>query len=74
MECLDEAPDAVEVQPSTLYTMQYIISSRVEKLYTFAVTEEVLTELERIVKRYRNTYVEKEFKSLEILETIIGVE
>ena len=74
IECLDEAPDAVKIQPSTLYTMQHIISSRVEKLYTFAVTEEVLTELERIVKRYRSTYVEKEFKSLEILETIIGVE
>ena len=72
MECLDEAPDAVKVQSSTLYTMQYIISSRVEKLYTFAVTDKILAELERVVKKYRNVYVEKEFKSLEILETIIG--
>lgn len=51
--------------------MQYIISSPIEKLYTFAVKEDVLEELGKVVGAYLDTYVEKRFKSLEILETIV---
>ena len=59
------------VGTSTLYTFQYIISSKVEKLYTFAVKEEVLLELENLIRNYLNVYVGRNFKSLEILETIV---
>lgn len=70
-QCMHEASDGIKLLPSTLYTMQYIISSKIEKLYSFAVTEEVLLELEMVVGRYLGAYVEKEFKSSEILETIV---
>jgi DNA repair protein RecO (recombination protein O) len=50
--------------------MQYIISKEVEKLYTFRVTDHVLNELQRCVKRYLDCYVDHEFKSLEILKPI----
>ena len=70
--CRDALPEnTVELLPSTIYTMQYIISSSIEKLYTFAVTEEVLGELEKITVTYLEEYAGKRFKSLEILETII---
>lgn len=55
---------------STIFTMQYVISSAVEKLYTFTVTEEVLQEFGRIVERFRRTYIDKSFKTLEILESL----
>lgn len=71
--CVLKAPDAVRLLPSTLYTLQYIVSSRVEKLYSFTVTEEVLDELSELVEGYRELHIEKKFKSLEILETIVGV-
>lgn len=70
-KCEFHAPDAVAVGTSTLYTLQYIISSKVEKLYTFAVKEEVLLELENLIRNYLNVYVGRNFKSLEILETIV---
>lgn len=70
-KCKIHAPDAVMVGTSTLYTLQYIISSKVEKLYTFAVKEEVLLELENLIRNYLNVYVGRNFKSLEILETIV---
>lgn len=70
-KCGLHAPDAVAVGTSTLYTLQYIISSKVEKLYTFAVKEEVLLELENLIRNYLNVYVGRNFKSLEILETIV---
>lgn len=69
-ECMHRAADGIKLLPSTLYTMQYIISSEIQKLYSFVVTEEVLAELEKNVKNYLDVYVEKRFKSLEILETV----
>ena len=50
--------------------MQYIISSPIEKLYTFTVTPEVLRELSNLVERCVHRYVEKHFKSLEILSVM----
>lgn len=67
-ECQGIAPDAIAVGSSTLYTLQYIVSSTVEKLYTFTVSDEVLGELRRIMKKYMASHVDKTFKSLEILE------
>ena len=69
-ECREAVPDARTLLPATLYAMQYIISSPIEKLYTFVLKQEVLDELGVIVGAYIETYVGKQFKSLEILETI----
>ncbi|MGN0242748.1 MAG: DNA repair protein RecO [Lachnospiraceae bacterium] len=52
---------------STLYTLQYIMSSSIEKLYSFLVSDEVMTELVRISQNYFFTHVDKKFKSLEFL-------
>ena len=54
----------------TIYTMQYIITSSIEKLYTFTVKEGVLNELRHCMKQYRKFYLDKEFKSLEMLKWI----
>lgn len=56
--------------PSTEYTMQYIISTPIEKLYTFKVTEDVIGELSAIMDKYRKLHIDKTLKSLEILEKI----
>ena len=66
-----EYPQVAEIKnisPSATYTLQYIISSSLEKLYTFTVTPEILTEIKAIMKKYRERYIEKSFKTLEILE------
>ena len=63
--------DGISLDNSTLYTMQYIESSTIEKLYTFTVSREVLEKLSGIMERYCLLYVEKRFKSLEILETLV---
>ncbi len=62
--------DFKRVSTSAIYAIQYITSSSIEKLYTFHVKEEVLEELKKITKRYMQRYIEKEFHSLEILETL----
>ena len=67
-ECEGIAPDGIHVSGSTLYTLQYIVSSSIEKLYTFTVSEEVLGELRMVLRQYMDTHIDKTFKSLEILE------
>ena len=70
-ECDRDLIDGIRLDNSTLYSMQYIESSKIEKLYTFNVTDKVLDQLSRVLDRYREVYVDKRFKSLEILETLL---
>ena len=71
-ECDGEVRDGMFLDGSTLYTMQYIESSTIEKLYTFNVKPEVLEKFGRVMGRLMKMYVDKEFKSLEILETLLN--
>lgn len=63
--------DGRSLLPSTLYTMQYIAASTIEKLYTFLVKDEVLEELGQIAGGYLDEYLGRQFRSLEILEAIV---
>ena len=67
-ECQGIASDGIHVGGATIYTLQYIVSSTIEKLYTFTVSDEVLKELETVFRQYTTTHIDKSFKSLEILE------
>ena len=67
-ECKGIAPDGICVSNATWYTLQHIVSSTIEKLYTFTVSDEVLSELQRILRQYTDTHIGRTFKSLEILE------
>lgn len=70
-ECVKKVGDAVHINTSTIYALQFIIASKIEKLYTFVVNKDVLDEIGFIMRRYINVYVEKQFNSLEILNTIL---
>ena len=61
----------LDICESTLYTLQYIAASSIEKLYTFNVSQQVLGELRFVLHRYRERYMEGHFKSLDVLETCV---
>ncbi|HHU72299.1 MAG TPA: DNA repair protein RecO [Clostridiales bacterium] len=65
--CYFHDKQAMVLDTSTLFTLQYIISKDVEKLYTFRVSNKVLNELTRIVKEYMKSHIDHEFKTLEML-------
>lgn len=56
------------VDGSTLYALQHIITSPLNKLYTFKVTEPVLNQMESIIRAYVNKHIDKKFNSLDFLE------
>ncbi|MFP3153202.1 DNA repair protein RecO [Lachnospiraceae bacterium ZAX-1] len=61
----------IPIDGSTLYTLQYIVSSAIGKLYTFEVAEPVLYSLEKIMKEYMAIYAGKKFRSLQILKEVL---
>lgn len=69
-KCRNEDRYAIPLDNSTLYTLQYIVGAQVERMYNFVVNEDVLKKLRRIVTLYREHYISREFKSLEILKQI----
>lgn len=52
------------------YALEYILVSPPEKLFTFTLTEERLRELIRFAAKNRQTFLEKEFKTLPVLEAV----
>ncbi len=59
-----------ELMESTAYALRYIEESPIGKLYTFAVSDAVLEELEDVSETYRRRFMDRSFKSLEILKTL----
>ena len=63
--------DKSDILESTIYTLDYIQESSIEKLYTFSVTEDVLDQLGRIAETIRKRCIDYSFKSLSILTSIL---
>ncbi|MCI5856357.1 MAG: DNA repair protein RecO [Agathobacter sp.] len=57
----------ISVCNSTRYALQYVVSSSVEKLFSFKVSNEVAKELCEIATAYISHYVRHTFKSLQII-------
>lgn len=56
---------------STAYSIQYIMDSSIEKLYTFTVNEQVLAQLKDISHFYMNRLIDRKLKSLQVLEEML---
>lgn len=54
---------------STLYALDFIVNTPVNKLYTFKVSGQVLEEMIFITSIYRKSFIDKKLNSLEMLST-----
>ena len=68
--CNKGVKDMRYLSDTAIYTMQFVISTEIEKIYTFTISEEVLKEFSLIMNQYINYYIERKMKSLEILNDI----
>lgn len=60
-----------ELSEGALYTVQYIQTSPLEKLYTFAVTPEILHELGRMLDRHMKRVLDRPLRSRKILDAMV---
>ncbi len=58
----------IAMSETTIYTLQRILSSPLEKLYTFTVGKNVLEEVGNVVGQYFDAHTDKTFRSLKMLE------
>lgn len=66
--CSDCEKPRLTVNPATLYTLQFILCTPAQKLYTFKVTDDVMLELKRITEEYMQVHLNHHFKSLVFIE------
>ena len=59
------------LDPSTRYAWEFVLASPVEKLYTFALSDQVLLEFSRCVEENKRRFVDKTFHSLDILQVLV---
>lgn len=57
----------IKLSADAKYTLQYILTSPIEKLYAFTVTDKVLKELKRFMKSYLARYLPHKFKTLDFI-------
>lgn len=67
-DCVESVKDAVALSGSAVYTIQYILTAPLTKLYTFNVKPSVLEELVRITDNYLKVHRQHVFNSLAFLE------
>lgn len=58
----------IYLDTSSAYTLQYILTAPVGKLYTFLLEEKVQNTLRNVTAKWRKRYYPREFKSLTVLE------
>lgn len=71
-KCAANAGDAIAVEESTVYALQFIVSSKLERLFTFQVSDGVLSELKMIMARLMNIAVDRKMKSLEVIGDVLN--
>ena len=72
--CLSAMPkeeSGISVCEALVYTMQFVASCEMKKLFTFTLADEVLREFEMVMGRHVERYTDKKFKSLEVLEMML---
>ncbi len=57
-------------QEATAYAVDYVAASSIEKLYTFTLNDSVFAEYAGIMDDYRRRYIDRHFKSLEVLDEL----
>lgn len=67
-----EFPDVntVDAEGDTLYTLQFVASAPINRLYTFKVSDEVYEKLAGLIDLYMKKQIDRRFHSLEILEML----
>ncbi len=63
-------PDNKKYDESTVYAVNYIVNTPLNKLYTFTVSDKVKSELDEIASICYEKYIDRPLKSMEFLDNL----
>ena len=69
-EMEDKSSDLLTLTPAAVYTVQYVQTVPMARLYSFRVSDQVRQELECLCSDYLNRYLNVHFRSLELLDLV----
>lgn len=71
IRCATKHKVTKQVSQTLVYTLQFILSSPLNSIFSFNLGKRYLVELEEIIDSFRKAYIDKEFKSLQILDSLM---
>lgn len=69
-DCSLTQPGISQLSEGVVYTLQYILTAPLSKLFAFSLAEPVFLQVKKVVQQHLNRYIEKEFHSLAVLDAI----
>lgn len=69
-ECLAVDRLSILLSSGASMAIQHIVHARMEELFSFGVSQEVIEELERITRKYLRQQLERDFTKLDFLKSI----
>ena len=61
---------SLHLSDDAVYTIQYINGAPLGKMYNFNVSDPVLAEIQLVSKLFMDMYVDRKFKSVEIIDSL----
>lgn len=62
-------PADLNLSESARYALGFIVTTPLERLFTFSLKEDVLSEIAKVTRLYRNRFIDCPLKSADMLET-----
>ena len=69
-ECNKIGKTIHRVSPGSLETMRILLNTEISRLNTLKIDNTIFNEIDKLVKRFVETHLDKHFKSLDFLEEI----
>ncbi len=70
-DCAKKEADAVSISQTLAYTLRFVLTERMDKLFSFRLTAEAEKEFAGLMRDFMKCYVDREFKSLDILKGLL---
>ena len=69
-ECEKFGKNVIRINPGTLETIRILLNTEISRLNTLKIDNTIFNEIDKLVKRFVETHLDKHFKSLDFLDEI----
>jgi DNA repair protein RecO (recombination protein O) len=69
-ECENLSKNIIKISPGTLETIRILLNTEISRLNTVKMDNTIFNEVDKLVKRFVETHLDKHFKSLDFLNEI----